>query len=107
MSDPGTNPQGKAGGDLRAWDLRWSRRAGKPVQVGDTTITPESQALEVRWPGGGFVWNHPAAVLIERGGETERAPIRDETRAAQVAALTIAAVAGAIAVWAWYVGRRA
>jgi glycerol kinase len=69
------------------------------------TVTPESQALEVRWPGGGFVWNHPAAVIVERNGEIEYAPIRDETRAAQVAALTIAALAGTIAVWAWRAGR--
>ena len=57
---------------------------GKAVTVGDITVTPQSQALTLRWPGGGWVWNRPIAVLVERGGNVERVPIIDVTRMAQV-----------------------
>jgi hypothetical protein len=57
---------------------------GKAVTVGDITVTPQSQALTLRWPGGGWVWNRPIAVLVERGGNAERVPIIDVTRMAQV-----------------------
>lgn len=30
---------------------------GQPVIVGDITVTPQSQAIIVRLPIGGFVWN--------------------------------------------------
>ena len=33
------------------------KSSGDPVKVGDVTVTPQSQALIVRWPLGGFVWN--------------------------------------------------
>jgi hypothetical protein len=58
--------------------------AGEPTTVGDVTLTPQSQALTVRWPFGGFVWNRPVAVLVERGEQTERIPIVDVTRMAQL-----------------------
>jgi hypothetical protein len=53
---------------------------GEPLTVGDTTITPQSQALIVHWPHGGFVWNRPVAVLVEENGQTQRLPIVDVTR---------------------------
>jgi hypothetical protein len=61
--------------------------SGNPVTVGDVTLTPQSQALIVRWPSGGFVWNRPAAILVERGGQTERIPIVDVTRIVQLGLL--------------------
>ena len=61
----------------RVFELK--THAGQPWTVGDVAITPESQALILRWAGGGFVWNRPVAALIERGGETERVPIADVT----------------------------
>ena len=60
---------------------------GEEVVVGDATITPQSQALILRWPNGGYVWNRPLAVLVERDGETERIPIVDVTLVAQAALL--------------------
>jgi hypothetical protein len=65
--------------------------SGEPVTAGDIRITPQSQALTIRWPYGGFVWNRPVAVLAERGDERERIPIVDVTLAAQVALLALAA----------------
>lgn len=62
-------------------------RLGEEVVVGDATITPQSQALTLRWPNGGYVWNRPLAVLVERDGATERIPIVDVTLVAQAALL--------------------
>ncbi len=59
--------------------------SGRPVQAGDMTITPQSQAVLVRLPFGGLVWNRPAAVIVEREGRTTRMSIVDVTRLAQVA----------------------
>jgi len=60
---------------------------GEAVTVGDTSITPQSQALTLRWPNGGFVWNRPLAILVESDGDTERIPIVDVTLVAQAALL--------------------
>jgi hypothetical protein len=66
--------------------------SGHPVSARGVTVTPQSQAIVVRWPHGGWVWNRPVAVLVERDGETERIPIVDVTRMAQLGlyALSIA-----------------
>jgi hypothetical protein len=64
--------------------LQWQTVSGDKVTVGDVTVTPQSRALTVRWPRGGLVWNRPVAVLVERGEETERIPIVDVTRLAQL-----------------------
>jgi hypothetical protein len=61
--------------------------SGDPQTIGDATITPQSQALIVRFPFGGFVWNRPVAVLVDRNGQTERIPIVDVTRIAQLSVL--------------------
>jgi hypothetical protein len=65
--------------------------SGEPVTAGDLRLTPQSRALTIRWPYGGFVWNRPVAVLVERGEERERIPIVDVTLVAQVALLALAA----------------
>ena len=62
---------------------------GDPITIGDLTITSQSQALTIRWPGGGWVWNRPVAILVERDGGTERIPIVDVTRVAQWAMLGV------------------
>ena len=65
--------------------VRWETATGEPVTMGGTTLTTESQALVVRWPRGGWIWNRPVAITIEEGGETRRVPIVDVTRLVQVA----------------------
>ena len=62
---------------------------GEKIQVRDIagvdrTITPQSQAFSVRLPNGGFVWNRPAAVLVEQGDQVERIPIVDVTLLGQI-----------------------
>ncbi len=68
--------------------VKWQTVSGEAVTVGDVTVVPQSQALTLRWGRhGGLVWTRPAAILVERGGQTERIPIVDFTRAVQVGLL--------------------
>lgn len=67
--------------------VQWQVVSGEEVTAGDVTLTPQSQALTISWPNGGFVWNRPVAVLVERGGQTERIPVVDVTRIAQITLL--------------------
>jgi hypothetical protein len=67
--------------------IEWQTHSGSPVTVGNLTVTPQSQALTVRWLAGGLVWNRPVAVLVEREGQTERIPIIDVTRVVQAGLL--------------------
>ena len=61
--------------------------SGQPVTVGSITVTPQSQALIVRLPMGGFVWNRPSAIVVEQDGAMKRFPIRDSTRLLQLGLL--------------------
>ncbi len=65
---------------------------GKAIQKGDVTITPQAQALTIRLPYGGFVWNRPVAVVVEADGRRERIPIFDVTRAAVMAMASVSAI---------------
>ena len=47
-------------------------RVRDPIQLGDRTITLQSRAVSLRWPGGGWVWNRPVAALVERDGQVVR-----------------------------------
>ena len=67
--------------------VQWQTTSGKEVTIGDVTLTSQSQALTLRWPKGGLVWNRPVAVLVEQGGQTERVPVVDVTRIAQLTLL--------------------
>jgi hypothetical protein len=77
---------------------QWQTVSGSPVTAGDVTVTPQSQSLTVRWPYGGWVWNRPVAILVERGGQTERVPIVDVTRAVQLGLLCCTLVFGMVTV---------
>jgi hypothetical protein len=63
-----------------------------PVTVRGCTVTPVSKVLSVRLPFGGFVWNRPQAVLVERDGRVERIPILDVTRLVQLGLLALVLV---------------
>ena len=67
--------------------VQWQMVSGEEVVAGDVTLTPQSQSLTIRWPSGGFVWNRPVAVLVEQRGQTERIPVVDVTRVAQLTLL--------------------
>ncbi|GMR11807.1 MAG: hypothetical protein BMS9Abin28_2652 [Anaerolineae bacterium] len=70
---------------------------GQSIKLGDGEVTPYSRATIVQIPGisGGLVWNRPAGVLVMRSDGSEAdLPIRDVTRIAQIALLTIGALGG-------------
>lgn len=50
------------------------------MQFGTKQVTLRSRFLAVRLPVGGFIWNYPAAVLVEENGLVEELPIVDMTR---------------------------
>ncbi|HYU71519.1 MAG TPA: hypothetical protein VEL31_02470 [Ktedonobacteraceae bacterium] len=58
--------------------------SGLPVTVDSITVTPQSQALIVRFPQSAFVRSRPTAVLVERNGQVERLPIVDLTHITQL-----------------------
>jgi hypothetical protein len=65
-------------------DISGAREASaEPVTVGGVTVTPRSRALVVRGRKGGFVWNRPTSVLVERDGRVRRVRIVDVTRILQ------------------------
>ncbi len=64
--------------------IQWRTASGNRITIDDITITPQSQALIIRWPYGGWVWNRPVAVVVEQGGQLARYPIMDITRMAQL-----------------------
>jgi len=57
--------------------------------VGEIIVTPQSQALIVRWPRGGFIWNRPVAVTVERDGSRESMYVPDVTRWVQAGVLAV------------------
>jgi hypothetical protein len=79
--------------------VQWRTSDGASIAVGEAKVTPQSRALVVRLPFGGFVWNRPAAVLVERRGQTQRVPIVDVTRRLLWAMMALTALL-------WLMGRR-
>lgn len=72
--------------------MQWftiERKLGTPRIAGFHTITGEALAVQIRWPGGGFVWNTPVAVHVQRRGHTVVYPVRDVTRVIQLAAAVV------------------
>jgi hypothetical protein len=71
--------------------LRFRSIDAAPITVGEVTITPRSQALEVRLPFGALVWHRPTSVLVERDHVAERLGVVDVTLLAQAAIVCLAA----------------
>jgi hypothetical protein len=82
--------------------IQWETVNGEPFVAGGITVTPQAQALSVRLPFGGFVWNRPVAVLIQDEQGSRRMPIRDVTRIVQV---SVFAAAFMLTVTSWLAGR--
>ncbi len=80
--------------------IRRQTVSGDRVAVGNVSVTPQSQALIVRAPFGGLVWNRPVAILVQRGHQTERIPIVDVTRMAQLALLGLSLAFAILAILA-------
>jgi hypothetical protein len=77
-------------------DIAWAQEvSAAPVTVGDLTVTPRARALVVRLPQGGFVWNRPTALTVERAGAVRHVPVVDITRILQLPLLALAAATAA------------
>ena len=59
-------------------------KSGLALKVGEVSVTPQSQALTVRWPKGGWVWNRPHKIIIQQGEEITNVPVADPTRIIQL-----------------------
>jgi hypothetical protein len=80
--------------------FQWKQVSGKPLKVNDLTITPQSQALIIRLPRGGFVWHRPTFLLVEQDGQVKHLPIVDVSRMLQLglfAAGAVITIAGLLA----------
>ena len=64
--------------------MQWQTTSCDKLTIGVISITPQSRALILRWPFGGWVWNRPWAIVVEQGGQTKRIPIVDVTRMVQI-----------------------
>jgi hypothetical protein len=66
--------------------MQWfsvQRQTGTPQIAGFYTLTGESLVVRARWPGGGFVWNTPLVIHVQRRGHTVTHRVLDMTRLAQ------------------------
>ncbi len=72
--------------------------SGDPIEVGDTTIVPETRLRTLSFPFGGLVNSHPDGVLVTRQGETRRVPVVDETRS-----IRLGLMAGFLLLWMVFV----
>jgi hypothetical protein len=72
--------------------FNWQIHLGPSIGVNDIILTPQSQALTIRWLRGGLVWNRPLAILIQQGEHMERIPVIDVTRVVQLGLLSLTVV---------------
>ncbi len=86
--------------------VAWETTFGDTVTAGDVSATPQSQALRVRCPFGGWVWNRPVGVLVERDGEEEYVPVVDLTRLVQLSLYGIGLVCAVLGLVVWVRERR-
>jgi hypothetical protein len=70
-------------GDVSKY-FSWQPVVGEPQVIGDQVIRLQAQAILLNTPFGGFVWNRPTAVLVEKDGVTDEVPIVDATRYALI-----------------------
>jgi hypothetical protein len=87
--------------------FKWQKMSGDTVTVGDLSVTPQSRSLAIRWPRGGWVWNRPVAILVERGEEKERIPIVDVTRIARLGLYGLSLVMAVVGLAMWIKERSA
>jgi hypothetical protein len=85
--------------------VTWETLECEPVTAGQRTLKPQAQALRVKWPNGGFVWNRPTGVTVEEAGQSEFFAITDPTRTAVLALWTVAALAMIMAFLAEFRGQ--
>ena len=95
---------------MSLFDFNWYEHTGTAVKIGDITVVPQSKALQLTFPYGGFVWNRPYKVFVQRGDAVTELPIVDETwraliRAGAMAVMITAVVKLLIGGWSLVNGR--
>ncbi|MFN2189588.1 MAG: hypothetical protein ACK2T3_12565 [Candidatus Promineifilaceae bacterium] len=65
---------------------------GEPIQAGEMVITPVSQAVILKIPHFGAVWNRPHQIRITEGESKTSVQIVNITRIAQIAIYGLGAV---------------
>ena len=84
--------------------LEIESRAGEPVHVGQTRLTPFIQTVRINLPGpsGVFSWSRPDSVLAQNSTEEEQIiPIIDVTRRAQLMILGLGLLSSLL-IWMIY-----
>jgi hypothetical protein len=76
---------------------------GERIVIDDKAVTPLSKALVVRLPFGGFVWNRPVAIEVEKDQNIERIPIVDVTLLIQLGIIAIGTV---VTIAFWLINRK-
>jgi hypothetical protein len=64
--------------------FQWEKISGEPMEAENVRVTPQARVLAVRAPFGGFVWNRPVSLVVEREGERAQVTIPDVTLMLQV-----------------------
>ena len=72
--------------------ITWQTVEGETTVVSGYKVTPRSQALALRLPFAGFVWNRPVAVTVEAEGAAQEIPIVDATRVTQFTIYVVASL---------------
>lgn len=83
--------------------MRFVTSTGKPIRIGDLTLTPVAKSLRFNlpWFRGGFIWNRPHSIILESTtGHPRELRIWDVTRLAQML------VFGTGILFAWITRRR-
>ena len=64
--------------------IQWRKVSGDSIELDEATVTPMSQALAIRFPYGGIVWNRPVAIQVEDGTGLRLIQIVDVTLLVQL-----------------------
>ena len=72
--------------------VSWQTVDGETAAAAGYQVTPQSQALVIRLPFGGFVWNRPVAVKVRTNESEETIPIVDATLVTQLTIYLLAAL---------------
>ena len=83
--------------------VQWERISGEPLVLDNVQLTPQARVLSVRLPFGGFVWNRPVSVIVERAGTRETLRVPDVTLFLQLA-MVVSLVALPFSIWAMWRG---
>jgi len=59
--------------------LQVNTSRGEPITTRYGQIVPLIQVVKLRWPGGGFNWNRPAAIELQQGQSQQKLPIKNAT----------------------------